>query len=285
MGRSIRLLEEGKYRLRLLVEGYPLPLVNSVRRACFTEVPVMAIDIVEFIENNTVLYDEIIAHRLGLIPLTSEEALSRYDPPEKCRDAPLEDTRCYAVLTLEVHTTKTEPQRIVYSGDLQPEDPDVRPVYPNIPIVVMAQQQRLRLQAYARLGYGKEHAKWIPVTVAAHKYLPVLSFDLGKPGAEECVRCIEQAYPSIAEKMREMGKGSIEVVDDVNTSALYWCVNKKCGEAASLNYMQDRLILTIETTGSLTARRVLLKAVEAVEAKAKKLLEEVEALKTGNEQG
>ncbi|NPA05225.1 MAG: DNA-directed RNA polymerase subunit D [Crenarchaeota archaeon] len=285
MARAVRLLEEEKYRLRMLVEGYPLPLVNAVRRACFTDVPVMAIDVVEFFENNTVLYDEIIAHRLGLIPLTSEEALEKYPPPEECRDAPVGDPRCYAVLSLEVHTSKTEPQRIVYSGDLQPQDPDVKPVYPNIPIVVMAPQQSLRLQAYARLGYGKEHAKWIPVTVAAHKYLPVLSFDLEKPGARECIECIEQAYPWLAEKMRKMGRGSIEVLEDVNTSALYWCVHRRCGEAAKLDYLQDRLILTIETTGSLTARRVLLKAVEAVEAKAKRLLEEVEALKTRNEQG
>lgn len=272
------ILEQEGLRLRLLVEGFSLPLVNAVRRSCYTEVPVMAIDVVEFFDNNTVLYDEIIAHRLGLVPLTSEEALEKYAPPEECRDADLGDPRCYAVLKLEVSTGPRE-ERIVYSGDLDPQDPDVRPVYPGMPIVVMAPEQRLRLNAYARLGYGKEHAKWMPVSVAAHKYLPVLEFDMEK-ASEECISCIEAGYPWLVERMRKMGKGVIEITEDVNTSGLYWCVNKKCGgEGVRLRYDGSRFILTVESTGALPPGRVVLEAARAVARKAEKLLSELGRLR------
>jgi len=271
------LLEETRERLRALVEGAPLPLVNALRRAAYTDVPVMAIDYVEVFENNTVLYDEIIAHRLGLIPLTSEEALEKYRGPEECRDAELGDPNCYAVLRLEAETGANE-ERMVYSGDLEPQDLDVRPVYPNIPIVLMAPEQKLRMQAYARLGYGKEHAKWMPVSVAAHRYLPIVEFDVEKM-SEECMACVESAYPRLADKIRDMGKGRLEILEDMNTSALHWCARKKCGEGLRLDYDGTRFIVKLESTGALPARRIVIEALRAVARKAENLLAELEALR------
>lgn len=270
-------LEEARERLRFLVEGAPLPLVNALRRAAYTDVPVMAVDYVEVFENNTVLYDEIIAHRIALVPLTSEAALEKYRRPEECREAELGDPDCYAVLRLEVETGANE-ERMVYSGDLEPQDPDVRPVYVNMPIVLMAPEQRIRMQAYARLGYGKEHAKWMPVSVAAHRYLPVVEFDTSKM-SEDCLSCVEAAYPWLAERMRQQGSGRIEILEDVNTSALYWCARRRCGEGLSVSYDDNRFIVKIETTGALPARRVVAEALNAVARKAENLLAELEALR------
>ncbi len=274
---EVVVLEKDDLRLRLLVRNAPLPLINAVRRACYTSVPVMAIDYVEVFENNTVLYDEIIAHRLGLIPLRSEEALEKYKYPEECQDAKLGDPDCYTTFELDVETGLRE-QKVVYSGDLRPFDPEVTPVYNNIPIVIMAPMQKLRLRAYARLGYGKEHAKWFPVTVSAHKYLPILKFDLEK-ASNECIECVKEAASTLFEKMEKQGKGVIEIIEDMNTSGLYWCASKKCGDAVKLEYRDDSFIITIESTGALKSSTVLLKAIEAIDRKAEKLLEQVEVLK------
>ena len=276
-------LEEERDRLRVLIEGYPLPLVNAVRRMCYIGVPVMAVDYVEVFENNTVLYDEIIAHRLAMVPLTSEEALEKYGKPEECKDAELGDPRCYAVLRLEVETSQGE-ERVIYAGDLEPQDPDVRPVYPNMPIVIMVPEQKLRLQAYARLGYGSEHAKWMPVSIAAHRYLPVVEFDVEKM-SNECMSCIEQAYPWLAERMKDMARGRLELLEDMNTSALYWCSRRKCSEGFKLEYDPSRIIFKVEGTGALPARRIVLEAVRAVARKAENLLAELQQLRreTGQE--
>ena len=280
---KVELLERDGLRLRLLIRDAPLPLVNALRRACYTDVPVMAVDYVEVFENNTVLYDEIIAHRLAMIPLDSEEAIRKYKPPEQCTGARLGDPDCYVVLELDVETGPRE-ERIVYSRDLRSLDPDVKPVYDNIPVVVMAPGQRLRLRGYARLGYGKEHAKWMPVSIAALKYLPRLSFDLSKVG-EECMKCIEQAAPTVAEKMRKVGKGTIEITEDVNTSGLYWCVNKRCqGSEVRLEYSDREFILTVESAGQLKPETIVLKALEALRRKAEALLKEAEELGRGGDQ-
>ncbi len=276
----VEVLERSEQRVRLLIRDAPLPLVNAVRRACYTDVPVMAVDYVEVFQNNTVLYDEIIAHRLAMIPLRSEEALRKYKWPEECSGARLGDPDCYVVLELEVETGPRE-QRVVYSGELRSLDPDVRPVYDNIPIVVMAPGQRLHVRGYARLGYGKEHAKWMPVTVAAHKYLPRLTFDASRVSAE-CMRCIEDAAPTVAERMRKLGRGTIEITDDINTSGLYWCVTKRCsGSDVKLEYSDREFILTVESAGQLKPETIVLKAVEAIRRKAAQLLKEIEELEAG----
>jgi DNA-directed RNA polymerase subunit D len=277
---KIELLERSETRLRILIRDAPLPLVNAVRRACYTDVPVMAIDYVEVFQNNTVLYDEIIAHRLAMIPLYSEEAIRKYKWPEHCSNARLGDPDCYVVFELDVEAGPRE-QRIVYSGELRSLDPDVRPVYENIPIVVMAPGQRLHVRGYARLGYGKEHAKWMPVSVAAHKYLPRVSFDVSKISSE-CLRCIEDAAPTVAEKLKKLGKGVIEITEDLNTSGLYWCVTKKCsGSSIKLEYSDHEFILTIESVGQLKPDTIVVKAVEAIRRKAEQLLKELEELGSG----
>ncbi len=275
--RRICLLEKDDTTIRIYIEGFSLPLVNAVRRAAYTDVPVMAVDYVEVFENNTVLYDEILAHRIALVPLTSKEALRKYKWPEECREAELGDPNCYAVLRLEVETGPRE-ERVVYSGDLEPQDPDVRPVYNNMPLVVMAPEQRIRLQAYARLGYGKEHAKWMPVSVAAHRYLPIVEFDASK-ASDECLKCIEAGYPQIAERIRREGRGRFAILDDVNTSGLYWCTTKKCNGAVRLVYDDKRFILKVESTGALPPEDIVVEAARAIVRKAEKLLSELAELR------
>ena len=274
---KICILEKTNNKLRLLVEGFNLALVNAIRRSSITDVPIMAIEYVEVFENDTILYDEILAHRLAMIPLTSEEALEKYKKPEECKNAPISDTKCYAFFRLEISTNHDE-ERMIYSRDLESSDPSIKPVYDNIPIVLMAPNQTIRLQAYARLGYGKEHAKWIPVSVAIHRYVPTLKYDLSR-ASRECLACIEDAYPWLVEKMSENKKGVLEILDDINTSALYWCTTNKCRDAIKLDYDNTRFIFKFESTGALPVEKILSYAVKAIIKKANLLLEDLEKIK------
>lgn len=150
---KINILEKSKESIKFVIDGIKPSLANALRRIMISEVPTMAIEWVDFKKNDSALYDELIAHRLGLIPLTYDR--KAYKLPEECREASVKDSQCYAKLKL-----KKKGPCIVYSGDLESEDENVKPVFDKIPIVELLEGQEIELIAYARLGYGKEHIKW-----------------------------------------------------------------------------------------------------------------------------
>src|SRR5438445_7527458 len=79
---DIKLLSKEQDTLRFVLSGVKPAFANALRRIMLSEVPVMAIDDVMILENNSVMYDEILAHRLGLIPITTD--LESYNLPEEC---------------------------------------------------------------------------------------------------------------------------------------------------------------------------------------------------------
>src|SRR5438132_1415333 len=165
---DIKLLSKEQDTLRFVLSGVKPAFANALRRIMLSEVPVMAIDDVMILENNSVMYDEILAHRLGLIPITTD--LESYNLPEECTcKSELGCSKCRASLSLEIEAS--DPVEVVYTSHLKPENPDVRPVSDKIPIVKLAQGQRVKLEAFARLGKGRTHAKWQPVSAATFTFL------------------------------------------------------------------------------------------------------------------
>jgi DNA-directed RNA polymerase subunit D len=159
----VKVLEESGNSVTIQLEGIDRSYANAVRRFCFAEVPSMAIDDVVILENSSVLYDEILAHRLGMVPIKTD--LGRYNLPEDCDCGnPLGCHKCRVLFVLDAKGK--DKVSTVYSGDLVSEDREVRPISEKIPLVKLVQGQSVKLEAYARLGKGKEHAKWQPCTVA-----------------------------------------------------------------------------------------------------------------------
>jgi len=117
------------------------------------EVPVMAIEDVTLVRNDSVLYDEMIAHRLGLVVLKTD--LESYNMTSVCKCKGAGCMQCQLKLTI-----KAEGPRKVYAKDLVSADPKVIPVYPETLIVTLLEGQQLELEATAILGIGKEHSKW-----------------------------------------------------------------------------------------------------------------------------
>jgi DNA-directed RNA polymerase subunit D len=150
---KIEILEKSNDIIKFSVEGIKPSFANALRRIMISEIPTMAIEWVDFKKNDSALYDELLAHRLGLIPLTYDK--KAYKLPEECKDASVKDAQCFAKLKLN----KKGPC-VVYSGDLESEDESVKPVFDKIPIVELLEGQEIELIAYARLGYGREHIKW-----------------------------------------------------------------------------------------------------------------------------
>lgn len=160
---EVKVLQDSGGSVSLQLEGIDRSYANAVRRFCISEVPSMAIDDVVILENSSVLYDEILAHRLGMVPIKTD--LERYNLPEECDCGnPLGCHKCRVLFVLDAKGK--EKVSTVSSGDLVSEDREVRPVSETIPLVKLAAGQSVKLEAYARLGRGKEHTKWQPCTVA-----------------------------------------------------------------------------------------------------------------------
>ncbi len=95
-----KLVEEKGNSVTLQLEGVDRSYANAVRRFCISEVPSMAIDDVVILENSSVLYDEILAHRLGMVPIKTD--LERYVLPEKCDcGSPLGCNKCRVLFVLD----------------------------------------------------------------------------------------------------------------------------------------------------------------------------------------
>jgi len=161
---SLEIVEQSGNRIVVKLKGIPLQYANALRRICLSGVPTFAIDDVVIIENSSVLPDEGVAHRLAMTPLRTD--LSRFVEPSVCDcHSELGCSRCRVLLMLD--SGSSDATRTVTSADLSSEDEVVKPVSPNIPIAVLAPGQKLKLEAYARLGRGSEHAKWNSASVSA----------------------------------------------------------------------------------------------------------------------
>jgi DNA-directed RNA polymerase subunit D len=136
---------------------------NAIRRIIMRDIPIMAIDEVEFKANDSAIHDEMLAHRLALIPLRTPDG---YVLPERCKCEDKRCSRCSVIFTLK----KKGPAAVV-SEDLKSSDKEAVPVSDSIPIAELGEGQKLEFSAIAHLGRGKDHAKWQPALVS-YKYTP-----------------------------------------------------------------------------------------------------------------
>jgi len=143
-------------------------------------------------------------------------------------------------LILDVEAESDE--RIVYSKDLTPEDPNIAPVSGEIPIVKLAPGQRIRLEAYAKLGRGKEHAKWQPVSVLAKS---------------------------------EEGKIEIKRLLECTLCKDCMTVCPKDPPAIEVQGNQNSFIFYVESTGVLPVERIIREALKIYERKCSEFLEQL----------
>ena len=259
---KISILEKKEQYLKMIVEDINPALANALRRVMIAEVPCLAIEDVWIVENDSPLYDEIIAHRLGLIPLKTD--LESYVLPSQCGCEGEGCPQCQVAFTLNKEAI--EGPITVYSGDLQSEDPEVGPASPNIPIVELVKGQKLVLEAYAKLGIGDEHAKWQPVTTCAYKYLPIIRIDY-----ERCEKC-EACVSACPRQILSFKNDQVQIQNAMNCNFCMACEEACIAEpekAIQVSWHSTKFIFTVESSGALPAETIVLKACEILKGKLK----------------
>jgi len=265
---KIEILEKNENVLRVIVRDVEVPLMNALRRVALAHVPCMAIDEVVMIDNLSVLQDEIIAHRLGLTSLKTD--LDNYNISEECScQNEFGCPQCRVTLTLDAEAT--DGTRTVYSGELVSENPEIVPVSDKVPIVKLAKGQKLKLEAYARLGTGKTHAKWQPVCVSSYKYYPKIIVPASS--CDDCKKCVDIC----PKKILELKNSKVSVRDLYSCNLCMDCVDAcpKKPSPLKVEWEKNTFILNLESTGALPPERVLQEATKILGQQLKEFEEQL----------
>jgi len=248
---ELKLLEEGKDQIKFAIKDVDPVFVNTLRRAVIGEVPVMAIDECRIKENSSALYDEVLAHRLGLIPLKTD--LKSYELPKKCKCKGKGCSICQLKLTL-----KASGPCNVYAEDLKSSDPKIKPVHPKMLIAKLLKNQEIELEAIAVLGKGKKHVKFSPGIFYYQGY-PQIKIKSEKDATEYANVCptgalkMEESKLKVTEEKCILCNACVEVSPNV--------------EVKSSN---TDFIATIEPFGQLSVKEMVTTACDVLVRKFKK---------------
>jgi DNA-directed RNA polymerase subunit D len=256
---EVEILEQNKKQNRVvfLLKGATPAFANMLRKTIIDEVPTMAIEDVEIRKNSSVLYDEMIAHRIGLIPIVTD--LSAYVLPADCTCKGEGCSKCQLQFSL-----KAKGPGYVYASEIKSKDPKVIPVYPKTPIVKLIKGQTLEFEAVAVLGKSAEHAKWSP-GLAYYKYRPVIEIKKGvsdpKKVADSC------PVDVFALKNKEL------VVENPLKCHLCGACVDVDPQHIKLNEANDEFVFTVESWGQLTPKEMVSTAIGIIEKKCDEVVE------------
>lgn len=155
--------------IRFTMEDCSLALANALRRVMHTEIPTLAIEIVQYDKNCTVIPEEMTTDRLGLVPIESSTA-DRYSYPSDCSCKEYCEN-CSVSISLDVSNSSTVTRNVTSSDFFVDENgPQVGDLaYPSL-ITRLGVNQAIKCRCTAIKGKGETHAKWSPVTAVAFGY-------------------------------------------------------------------------------------------------------------------
>jgi DNA-directed RNA polymerase subunit D len=242
---EVEFIERADRSARFLVRGVSPSFANGVRRAMIADVPTFSIDTLRVIENSSVMFDEQIGLRLGLIPLTTP--VDEFDVGDE------------VTLSIDVEGPET-----AYSGDLVSSEELVGPAEQNVPIIELKEGQRLELEADAVLDRGQEHAKHQGGVSVGYRHLQRVEV-VGDRGE------FEDDEANILRGVIETEDGEIVPTEtfDNDLSQRY------PGKEVEVSDVQDAFVFHVETDGSFSVEELVLAAVDSIEDRAAELEETV----------
>ena len=243
---SVKVLKQSEDEVSFVLEKAKPEFVNEIRRAIMFEVPVLAIEDVYFTQNSSALYDEMLAHRLGLVPLKTPGS---YEVPAECTCKGKLCAKCSVKIVLRAKGPVT-----VYAKDLKIKDPDVEVAYPEMLITKLLEGQEVELEAVAVKGFARDHAKWQGGQMS---YFGLPEFESTKDVSAEKL----EGLP-----VKKSGK-DFEVTDVLAWQPAFEQACEKAG--LKVNYSQENFVVTVESYGSMGPTELLANAIEVVERKVK----------------
>ena len=248
--------EEEKNELVFLLQNSSPAFANTLRRIMLEEVPTMAIEDVEFRRNSSALYDEMVALRLGLLPISTDS--KSYVLPRKCKCNGEGCAKCQLRMMLKI-----KGPAMVYASEIKTKDPKIKPVYPKMPIVKLLKGQKIELEAIASMGEGKEHAKWSPGHIF-YTYKPQLNSKMLEDNENAVQLCSRHAADSKNKKMIEQHLLNCKQ-----------CASYLDAQGLTLEGDGTEFVFYIESWGQLSCKEIVETALDIFEEKLESFQEEL----------
>jgi len=221
---KVKFLERDNKTYKFLIENTDHVSLNTIRRTISYYVPIYAIDEIEFIENNSVVFDEMLSNRIALSPVLS----------------PLLNTGKKVTFNLEAKGPGT-----VYTKELESNDSEIKMVYDTIPLAKLNENESIKLSAFAVLGQGKDHIKHMPAIVS---YSQLYELEISR-GCENCKAVFEKVSKNAIKS--ESSKNIVVSPEDYDFSvAQVESCEKKCLKINPTN----NYILSVELIGQINSK-------------------------------
>ncbi len=245
---DIKVLKKDDSRSIFRISKINPSIANAIRRYILAYVPTMAIHDVEIKRNGSALYDEMLAHRLGLLPIKTD--LKSYKLWEGKKSEVPKSAQYELKLTLKAKGPCT-----VYASDIKSTDPKVAPAFEKMPIVKLLEGQDIELVMTARLGQGREHAKFTPA-LAVYRGVPELIVTKDS----NTKACLEKLSDVITKK-----GNNLEIKDLTNWNESYEDICEQNG--IEVKSSEEDFIFSIESWGQLPPREIFTKAIDFFDGK------------------
>lgn len=270
--------------------GIDTSITNAFRRIMISDVPSVAAETIYVFNNTSVIQDEVLAHRIGLIPLKVDpDTLSWIDPSTSEADRFTDENTI--VLTLDISCTRnpdapagsTDPKQMyrnsnVYAKDLKFESQGrqvelfknnpVVPTDPNILLAKLRPGQEISLRAHCILGVGSDHAKFSPVSTASYRLMPVI--DIREPISGTLAKKFQKCFPSGVIGIDNKGDAYVKDArkDTVSREVLR---HPEFDGKVKLGRKRDHFIFNVESTGAMPPVEIFYKSVRVLKNKAEYL--------------
>mmetsp|Transcript_3177 Transcript_3177/g.4643 ORF Transcript_3177/g.4643 Transcript_3177/m.4643 type:complete len:325 (-) Transcript_3177:496-1470(-) len=315
---KIEILSIFPHEIKFILSETDVSVANTLRRIMIAEVPTLAIDLVEYHENTTVLNDEYIAHRLGLIPIKyldpntmrGGDCHGAFVPHRECQCFD-RCPRCSVEFMLDVDFDKVAADRAenerdlpltVTSADLQSNNEHVIPAHflnseeqdeahdAGISIVKIGPGQHLKLKAVARMGISKEHAKWCPVAAATYRFWPEITVN-----DEACSTLTheqkQQLIDVCPDRILELDEVSGKIIvaenawelatftEDLKVLQSTMKKREEDEDFVTVEHSQNKFIFCVEGTGAMDAEDILMSSLNVLSITLTNLRPEIENLR------
>lgn len=315
---KIQILSLYPHEIKFILSETDTSIANTLRRIMIADVPTLAIDLVEFEENTSVLNDEYIAHRLGLIPLKyidsntmrGGDCNGAFLPHRECvcfDRCP----RCSVEFHIDVNFDKASIDRpenerdlplTVTSANMKSNNENVVPAHflnseeqdeahdAGISIVKIGPGQHIKLKAFARMGISKEHAKWCPVAAATYRFWPIITINdelcstLSLEQKQQLVDCCPDRILELDDVT-----GKIVIAENAwematfteDLKCLQETMKKKPEDEdfVTVEHSEDRFIFCVEGTGAMDAEDILMSSLRVLADRLFYLRSKLESLK------